>query len=104
MIKTKHIIIGGLIIVFFFVATILYYGQKVNDLKREIVRKEIQHIVDTDKEVSEALQEQLKVTDSLLLIERKKYDSLRTSYVKTKQAYEKIYNDYSHIVIERPEY
>lgn len=101
-IKTLLISIGAIILVF--VITIMLYRQKMNNMRREFNQRQIEYILQKDKEISELLKKQELIIDSLIIVEKQKYDSLQQKLNLTKKEYEKIRNNYSDIVIERPDY
>jgi hypothetical protein len=85
-------------------ATVAHYRHRVADLKRELLDKDVERIMDVDNVLSDILGRKAREIDSLVRTERLRYDSLLIQFEKTKKSYEKIRADYSDIVIDRPEF
>lgn len=102
--KYKLIIILILAVVLAFTGTVMYYRHKVAGLQHKLYDKEIEFILKADSMREDFLNRRQTEIDSLIRSEQYRYDSLLLKYNQTKRSYEKIYNDYSSIVIDRPEF
>ncbi len=78
--------------------------KEVETLRRELVEQHVKHVVEVDS-ITLALTEQMirvvRVRDSL---EQERFGALQRQQIKLIQQYEKVYSDYSSIVINRPDF
>lgn len=86
------------------IAMYIYHSYIVKKYERELYQKEIELIMEKSRLREEILREKELALDSLMKIERVKYDSLVNIINKTKKEYEQIRNNYSDIIIERPKF